>query len=104
MNKFKKDIYKIKNESLIEPPNVYSFYVKLGSQTCVGGYVGIGSFTYQTVYSDTPTISIGSFIYSDYGMTLLVSNNFMQLTTSGDPFIDILVGEVQDVIAVGSPC
>lgn len=104
MHPFKKMIYMLRNETAFFPPEGHSYYVKVGNQTCVGGYVNISDFTYQTLYSNTAPLVIGSLIYTDVEMTTLTSSVFMQLTTEGDSFVGVLSGEVQDLIPIGSPC
>ncbi len=85
----------------VTPPTAFTVHV--GDPTCIGGLMGIGPFTTQTIYSlDSPLI-MDSLIYSDAAMTTLVTFGFMQMTSQGNPYAEVSSGAVS-LYATGSPC
>jgi len=103
MNNFKKNIYRTTTEDTILPPS-FEYSMKVGNYACIGGMYGISSFVFQTVYSNTSPIIVGSLLYDDNTLITPVTFIYAQLTSEGDKFIDVVDGEVITVWNVGSPC
>ena len=83
MNNFKKNIYRtVEDEST---PISFSYSVSSGTQACIDGYRDISSpvtiTVYSTVYKDDWTV--GTQLYSDAGLTTLITATFIRSTTGG---------------------
>lgn len=87
-----------------------SYFVSSGTPACVGGYVNISNVVNITVYSNKllEDLVIGDSLYSDPGLTTLITSTYIRTTTSGTIgtlYLTISVPGIIDTIETPStPC